>query len=109
MSKDRTLELFTLKALASEEKISYSHMKRLMMEIVKTEPLEWQGWRFLRIGTKPKIVWLAYRGKQNIVIHNEPKGEESRGSEPANEEEKPDAETPTVDASDAEAPSPAPQ
>lgn len=73
MSKDSLLELFSLKALAAEESISYSHMKKLMMDIAKNAPREWRGWKFLPVGAESKRFWLAYKGKQQIVVHNEPK------------------------------------
>lgn len=73
MSKNKPLELFSLRALAAKEGISYAHMKRLMMDIVKSAPATWRGWNFQSLGPDNRKSWLAYRGKPDcVIIHNEP-------------------------------------
>ena len=76
MSKSKPIEIFTLKALAAEEGISYAHMKRLMMDIAKCEPITWRGWHFQSIGPENRKNWLAYRGKaEDVILYNEPRTE----------------------------------
>jgi hypothetical protein len=76
MSKSKPIELFSLKALAAKENISYAHMKRLMMDIAKQDPAVWKGWNFLAVGPEARKTWLAYRGKPGDVrFCNEPKSD----------------------------------
>ena len=89
MSKNKPIELFSLKALAAEENISYSHMKKLMMDIAKKEPREWRGWKFLLVGTEAKRFWLAHKGKPEIVVYNEPEQATSKEDIPKGEENEP--------------------
>ncbi len=72
MSKLRPLELYTVRAVAEAEGISYSHMRKLLMDIAKQQPAEWRGWRFVPFGPEKRKVWLAYKDNRPVVIHNGP-------------------------------------
>lgn len=71
MIKPKPFELYTLRALAAIEGMSYSNLKKIMMETVKTVPITWRNWKFVSIGPEQKKVWLAYKDTREITIYND--------------------------------------
>lgn len=65
------IELFTLKALAVEEEVSYAHLRNMVTRITSGEIDKWKGWKFVRTGPAPRGEWLAYQGDFEVKIYLE--------------------------------------
>jgi len=63
------MDIYTLKALAEREQVSYDHLRHLVVKIDQGRENQWRGYRFIRPG---KRYWLAYSGKQEVRFHDVP-------------------------------------
>jgi hypothetical protein len=71
------MDIYTLKALAKKEGISYDHARYLAIKFSKREIETWRGYCFFGPGRK---YWLAYDASETVVFHNG--GESETPSQP---------------------------
>jgi hypothetical protein len=60
-----TIKIFTLKALAALEGVSYTNLRQIIHLAQKnSQPLEWKDYRFAKIGSAK--AWVAYPKDSDI-------------------------------------------
>ncbi len=62
------MKVFTLKALARLEGVTYDHLRFVMRSIQDGSRTAWRGYRFFGIEGK---AWFAYKGKEAIQVIRE--------------------------------------
>lgn len=61
------MDIYSLKAIALREGVTYSYLRALMPKIAKGEITSWRGYRFFGPGKK---YWLAYPETETVVFHD---------------------------------------
>jgi hypothetical protein len=69
--------VYTLKAVAKKEGITYAHLRSLIPKIVASGSMSWRGWRFFGPGAR---YWLAYREDEEIIFHDVPEDPDKKPS-----------------------------
>jgi hypothetical protein len=62
------MKVYTLKALARIESVTYEHVRFVMRSIKDGTRTSWRGYQFFGVEGK---AWFAYEGKQKIEVVSE--------------------------------------